>query len=45
MTDTTKRRAARQAQANFMRVINVPMRALLSLPLPTPSVRGSCSYT
>jgi deazaflavin-dependent oxidoreductase (nitroreductase family) len=36
MTTTTKRPAGRQAQALFMRVVNVPMRALLSLPLPTP---------
>jgi hypothetical protein len=36
MTTTNRRPAARQAQAQFMRVVNVPMRALLSLPLPTP---------
>jgi deazaflavin-dependent oxidoreductase (nitroreductase family) len=40
MTTTTNRPAARQAQAKFMRFVNVPIRALLSLPLPTPLGSG-----
>ena len=36
MTSSTKRPAGRRAQAQFMRVVNVPMRALLGLPFPTP---------
>jgi deazaflavin-dependent oxidoreductase (nitroreductase family) len=38
MTDTT-RPASRRAQAAAFRVINVPMRALLSLPFATPLSR------
>jgi hypothetical protein len=33
---TTKRPMSRRVQAQFMRVVNVPMRALLSLPISTP---------
>jgi hypothetical protein len=36
MTTSTKRPAGRRAQAQFMRVVNVPMRALLGLPFSTP---------
>jgi deazaflavin-dependent oxidoreductase (nitroreductase family) len=33
---TTARPAGRRAQATFFRLVNVPMRALLALPFPTP---------
>lgn len=36
MTTSTKRPAGRRAQAQFMRIVNVPMRALVGLPFPTP---------
>jgi deazaflavin-dependent oxidoreductase (nitroreductase family) len=36
MTKPTRPSPSRQAQARLMRLINVPMRALLSLPFPTP---------
>jgi hypothetical protein len=36
MTKPTRQSQSRQAQARFMRVVNVPMRALLSVPFPTP---------
>ena len=36
MTTSTKRPAGRRAQAQLMRIVNVPVRALLGLPFPTP---------
>jgi hypothetical protein len=36
MTTSTKRPTGRRAQAQFMRIVNVPMRAVLGLPFPTP---------
>jgi F420H(2)-dependent quinone reductase len=36
MTTATRRPLSRRAQARVMRVMNVPMRAVLSLPFPTP---------
>ncbi len=36
MTTGTRRPLSRRAQARFMRVINIPMRAVLGLPFPTP---------
>jgi deazaflavin-dependent oxidoreductase (nitroreductase family) len=36
MSSTTTRPANRRAQAASFRVVNVPMRALLGLPFPTP---------
>ena len=36
MTTSTQRPAGRRAQARFMRIVNVPMRAMLGLPFPTP---------
>ena len=36
MTTSTKRPAGRRAQAQLMRIVNVPMRAVLGLPFPTP---------
>ena len=36
MTTSANRSAGRRAQARLMRIVNVPMRALLGLPFPTP---------
>jgi deazaflavin-dependent oxidoreductase (nitroreductase family) len=36
MTTSTQRPAGRQAQARFIRIVNVPMRTILGLPFPTP---------
>jgi F420H(2)-dependent quinone reductase len=36
MTQTTKRPAGRRLQATVFRIVNVPMRAVLGLPFPTP---------
>ena len=36
MTQTTKRPADRRLQATVFRIVNVPMRAVLGLPFPTP---------
>ncbi len=36
MTTSTQRPPGRQRQARIFRIVNVPMRALLSLPFPTP---------
>ncbi len=36
MTTSPKRPAGRRAQARLMRIVNVPMRAVLGLPFPTP---------
>lgn len=39
MTTTTQRPPGRKLQARVFRIVNVPMRALLSLPVPTPLSR------
>ena len=39
MTTTTQRPPGRKLQARIFRIVNVPMRALLSLPVPTPLSR------
>lgn len=39
MSEITRRPAGRQAQANVFKIVNVPMRALLGLPFPTPMAR------
>jgi hypothetical protein len=36
MSESTKRPLGRRVQARLMGLFNVPMRALLSLPFPTP---------
>jgi hypothetical protein len=36
MTTSSQRPTGRRAQARFMRIVNVPMRALLGLPFQTP---------
>ena len=38
-TTTAKRPPGRKLQARIFRIVNVPMRALLSLPVPTPISR------
>ena len=36
MSQPTKRPAGRRMQATVFRIVNVPMRAMLGLPIPTP---------
>ena len=36
MTTTTARPAGRRLRARIMRIVNVPVRAILELPFPTP---------